>query len=559
MPRRVTHPTVPVTTPTTPANAPVAPVAPDVTPVPDRFDPRSPANNVVDPIETVFAPSDGPQKMELAHLDAIIAAKKADPKTYPVGKNPYVIEYAVYNMTDKRLVQRLTEAARAGIHVQLLIDADQISPDKPHNTVVADLVAAGFSHAQSQHGLTPEQQRDTQIIEIDMGAGLFHLKSRYFSYPDPVTGVQKETLLTGSHNPQNSANQNDESLHRISDPALIKKYLGAIEALRSDKPIQNTWDDASPVNVLFTSPTSTGPKVVDKIFELVRAEKELIFLSVFTLRNITDSGRATLVDELVKARERGVKVVVVTDRKQSDGIDAEGNRRSDSNNDNTDELLQSAGIPTYEVINRAGPFTAMHLKSAVFGLSDIKVVTDAGNWTFATMGSGSKRSKNAESVLFIDSGKYDGNQTGQRYLGEFMRVMRKYDDQNTTQVATEKTLRDLQASPAWPRVKVNFDVLARTQVGQDVYITGDTPELGGWGDGGPGLKLDTNPDTYPYWKKAEVELPLGMRLEYKVVKRDSDGRLDWEPGQNAVLVVDPTQSKDPARLAVSEDFNGDGG
>jgi hypothetical protein len=208
-------------------------------------------------------------------------------------------------------------------------------------------------------------------------------------------------------------------------------------------------------------------------------------------------------------------------------------------------------------MNHSGPFNAMHLKSAVFGLSDPKVVTDAGNWTFATMGGARYPSKNAESVLFIDSGKYDGNKTGQRYLGEFLRVMRKYADQNTDQPDVEKTISELQALPGWPKVKVNFDVLARTLPGQDIYLTGSAPQLGGWGVDGPGVKLATDAGSYPSWKRNDFELPLGMRLDYKVVKRDQNGNIEFEPGSNAVVIVDPSEAEDPQRLTVNDDFNGD--
>ncbi len=520
----------------------------------------TPSSNVVSPdaLQTVFAPGDGPRRMELGQLDAIIAAKRADPKTYPPESNPYRIEYAVYNLTDPDVISRLTEAARAGIRVQLLVETKNSDPSKPWNTAVGELTAAGFSHAESQHGLSEQAQRDTQIIEIDIGSGLFHLKSRYFAYPDPQTGQLKETLLTGSHNPQSSAHTNDESLHQISDPGLIKKYLTAIENVRGDRPIQNTWEDGAAVNALFTSPTATGPRPVQKILELVKNERELIFLSVFALRDITDAdSKARLVEELKKAHERGVKVVVVTDAKMADGVDLSGKPNPEARPDDTDERLAQAGIPVFKFFNRSGPFNAMHLKSAVFGVTNPKVVTDAGNWSAATMGTDRSPSKNVESLLFIDSNKLDQGRTGQRYLGEFMRVMRRYADQPGHGPDVEATLRELQALPAWPKVKVNFDVLARTHMGQDVYIAGNTPELGSWGTGGPGLKLDTDAGSFPYWKRADVELPLGARLEYKVVKRDANGNVDWEPGQDAVLIVDPTESADPKRLGVSEDFNGD--
>lgn len=566
MPRRVTpQPPKPPRTPTTPA-APATTTRTTSTTATSATTAVTGPSAVTDsfgvkgtPIETVFTPGTQALEMELKEFDAILAARRADPRQFSPADNPYKIQYAVYNLTDPRIIAKMTEASRAGIHVQLLIDSHQISEDRPWNTSVKELTDAGFTHADSQKGLTAEQQRDTQIIEIDMGKGLFHLKARTFTYPDPTTGQVKQTLLTGSHNPQESAHQNDESLHRITDPALIAKYSSAIDSLKSGKPIENAWDDAAPINVLFTSPTAKGPRVSDKIFSMIREEKELIFLSVFTLRNITNSeGRSKLVDELAAAKARGVKVVVVTDHKQADGVDIDDKPRADSGPDDTEDLLRAAGIPTYEVTNRAGPHNAMHLKSAVFGLTNMKVVTDAGNWTYATMGGKSSPSKNAESVLFIDSGKADANKTGMQYLGEYMSVLRRYAPQNHGGPEVESMIKELQAMPGWPKVKVNFDVVARTNWGQDVYIVGNTPELGGWGATGPGLKLDTDAGTYPSWKAKDIELPLGTTLEYKVIKRNADGRVDWEPGQNAVLVVDNTRSQQPKSLDVRDDFNGDG-
>jgi phosphatidylserine/phosphatidylglycerophosphate/cardiolipin synthase-like enzyme len=521
---------------TTPA-APAVPVAP--TPHYDTY--TGPRNAEGEKIHTIFTPNDEAKKSELALLDTVLSARKADPKTYPADQNPYRIEYAIYNMTDHDVIDRLIAASKAGVHVQVLIDAGQISPDKPFNTVVKDLVAGGFSHVESQKGLTAEQQKNTQIIEIEMpGSGLFHFKSRYFTWPDPQTGKQQESLLTGSHNPQNSAHKNDESLHRIEDPALIQKYTAAYHALRDDQPITNVWDPNSATNVLFSSAQTKGPKPVDKILEQVDQEKELIFLSVYSLRNLPASDGTRLVDKLKAAQARGVPVVVITDKKQSDGLRDDGTPTA-TDMDPTDDLLEQAGIPVYEYTNPAGPHCAMHLKSALFGLSDMKVVTDTGNWTQATMGTGgTSRGKNAESILFVDSGKYDGNKTGVAYLTEFLRVLRKYDPQNkgTGKPDVEQLIARLQALPNFPRVKVDLEDVAAAHAGKEVYLTGDSPALKGQ-NGEPGLKLDTQPGTAPFRARATVELPLMTRLEYRVATRDAQGHLDAGTAPS-ILVVDPT-------------------
>jgi hypothetical protein len=436
----------------------------------------------------------------------------------------------------------------------VLVDAKNIGPSKWWSTLVKDLTAAGFSYSKTQKGFIADQLKNTQLIGIDM-PGIFHLKTRVFAYPDPATGEIKETLLTGSYNPETAASNNDESLHRITDQHVVDQYQRAVAAMRDGQPVWNTWDPNCPVNAIFTAPSAQGPRPIDKIVELVKNEKELIALSVFTLRDLTASDKSKLIAELQAAKARGVPVVVITDRKQSDSVDSHGNPVPGNDNDKTDEKLQAAGIPVYECINPAGDFNAMHLKSGIFGLSNIKVVTDAGNWTYSAMGSGASGfSMNCESLLFIESGKLDQNQTGERYLAEFMRVLRKYGDQNPDQPAVEQTIAQLQKLPNWPTVKVDFNVVAKTHFGQDVYIVGNTEELGGWGENGPGLKLETDASTYPNWRSATVEVPLGTRFEYKVVKRNADGKLEWEPGQNAVLIADPIKDANHDRVHVDDAF-----
>jgi hypothetical protein len=507
-------------------------------------------------LETVFTPGDAAMVTEYRALDEVIAARKADPKSYAPAENPYRIEYAIYNLTDQGVIDRLGEAARCGVKVQVLVDSDSIHPSKWYNTLVKDLTSVGFSFVRSNLVLTDEQRQSTQLIGVEM-PGIFHTKSRYFSYPDPKTGELKEKLLTGSHNPQSAAHQNDEVLHTVHDRHLIQQYRYFYESCRDNRKVQNVWNDESALNVMFTAPMTQGPRAVDKIFDLIDAEQELICLSVFTLRNVSDTDRTKLVDRLAAAQERGCKVMVVTDHKQADGVDSEG--KATGTDDKTDEQLAKAGIPTFEALNQAGPYNAMHLKACLFGLKDMKVVTDAGNWTYSVMGNEKTGSWNAESILFVDSGKLDQNRTGEQYLAEFMRLLRKYGPQNPNQPGAEQLIAELQKLPNWPKVKVDFSVVARTNMGQEVFITGNTKELGSWGVDGPGIKLETDPNTYPNWRGLDVEIPLGSVLEYKIVKRDEDGGLEWEPGENAVIVVDPSDQGRGSTddMNVSDSFNGE--
>ncbi len=502
------------------------------------------ANNTSSVLKTWFAPYEDTRKPELALLDEVIAARKADPRTFQEGQNPYKINYAVYNISSQEILEKLAEANRAGVDVQVLIEEDQLDPQKTWNDGDDYLIRNGFEFAPDHKKLTPEERHTADLIGIN-NSTLMHLKTRIFQYPDPQTGDLKQTVLTGSMNPGESAIHNDENLMQINDPRVARRYIEMYEAVRDGKEIKNDFDPQSPINVMFTgAPVKDGQSVTRQIFNMIDQEKEAIFLSVFTLRNLTtDSDRQNLVDKLKAAHDRGVPVVVITDKKQSDGVDAQGNRTF--SDDQTEDLLQKAGIPTYEALNPSGPFNAMHAKSAIFGLSDIKVITDTGNWTKAALsGRGSRYAQNEESYLFVDSGKLDNNQTGMRYLGNFLNLLRAYAPQNPDQPAAEELINKLSSHPAWPRVKVDFSVMAHTFMGQDIYITGNHPAVGNWTQDGPGLKLNTSPGRYPFWESGgALELPFGSQFEYKIVKREPNGSLQWEAGPNAFLIVDPTDAR----------------
>lgn len=79
----------------------------------------------------------------------------------------------------------------------------------------------------------------------------------------------------------------------------------------------------------------------------------------------------------------------------------------------------------------------------------------------------------------------------------------------------------------------SFAVNATTVPGQDVYVTGDRPELGGWNTGAA-LKLD--PAAYPVWK-LDVTLPAGTSFAYKYVRKDASGNVTWESGANRNATV----------------------
>ncbi|MGW2474535.1 carbohydrate-binding module family 20 domain-containing protein [Streptomyces sp. NPDC001665] len=79
----------------------------------------------------------------------------------------------------------------------------------------------------------------------------------------------------------------------------------------------------------------------------------------------------------------------------------------------------------------------------------------------------------------------------------------------------------------------SFGVNATTQLGQNIYVTGNQSALGNWNTGSA-LKLD--PATYPVWK-LDVNLPAGTAFEYKYIRKDASGNVTWESGANRTATV----------------------
>ncbi|BFU43166.1 S8 family serine peptidase [Krasilnikovia sp. MM14-A1004] len=90
--------------------------------------------------------------------------------------------------------------------------------------------------------------------------------------------------------------------------------------------------------------------------------------------------------------------------------------------------------------------------------------------------------------------------------------------------------------PPAGRVPAAFHVTTPTRWGQNVYVVGDVPQLGGW-DPARGVPLGAA--GYPVWSGG-VGLPAGTPIEFKYVIRDPDGTVTWEPGANRTALTPPS-------------------
>ena len=255
---------------------------------------------------------------------------------------------------------------------------------------------------------------------------------------------------------------------------------------------------------------------------------------VYSLRDITAPGFVgSLVDVVADRVAAGVPVFAMTDRKQSDGYW-----------DTTEDELRAAGATVWEVTNHTTPYTAMHHKVAVLGTTDVRVITDASNWTKAGLGSANEEASNVESILFLETEDLDEGRTGRRYLARFARVLDRYRDQleDDGEPGYDAVFGALVAQPGWPLQPVEFVAeQAYTNWGETVYVRGDRFELGVWGFEGPGHPLTTDAASYPTWSGIEpAMIPLGAPFEWKFVATDeASGDTRWEAGGDHRALAQP--------------------
>ena len=62
---------------------------------------------------------------------------------------------------------------------------------------------------------------------------------------------------------------------------------------------------------------------------------------------------------------------------------------------------------------------------------------------------------------------------------------------------------------------------------------GDRAELGSWN---PASAVALSSATYPVWR-ASVTLPAGTVVQYKYVRKESNGAVTWETGSNRTATV----------------------
>ncbi|MDI3298601.1 MAG: phospholipase D family protein [Bacillota bacterium] len=124
-----------------------------------------------------------------------------------IGAARKTLDLAVYSFTDERIAQAVLAAKRRGVRVRLITDREELR-NPYQKAVVGELRRAGVPVEQNSH------------------AGLMHLK---------VAVIDGRTVITGSYNwTLSAADENDENLLVIRDPALAASYGRLFESMWSD-------------------------------------------------------------------------------------------------------------------------------------------------------------------------------------------------------------------------------------------------------------------------------------------------------------------------------------
>lgn len=237
----------------------------------------------------------------------------------------------VYTLSDQKLIKALEERAKNGVKVELVVDKS--SPSCHHKKIT---------------GVSQEP--------VDLGGGLMHRK---------ILVVDEEKVYIGSANFTLDSLYLDDNLFA----AFASKELAwAISKMKESHPLIGGQ------RVDFYPLPEQKEHALDHLTLLLDTARESICVAMFTLTH------QVLVEKVISAHRRGVRVSVVVDRKSADGA----SRKSV-------EMLARAGVP---ISLHLGGHTFHHKlaiidqKTAAFG---------SVNWTQAGF------SKNEECLLIIES------------------------------------------------------------------------------------------------------------------------------------------------------------
>ncbi|HWW08306.1 glycoside hydrolase family 15 protein [Collimonas sp.] len=111
-------------------------------------------------------------------------------------------------------------------------------------------------------------------------------------------------------------------------------------------------------------------------------------------------------------------------------------------------------------------------------------------------------------------------------MGEYINLLASIKANNVIDIPQPVCSRynNCAIAPSAGQVQAIVNVSANTSVGQWMYVTGSTPELGSWNTD---LGTPVDPGSYPIWKN-KINLPASSGISYKYYRKNSDGSVTWE-------------------------------
>jgi len=91
---------------------------------------------------------------------------------------------------------------------------------------------------------------------------------------------------------------------------------------------------------------------------------------------------------------------------------------------------------------------------------------------------------------------------------------------------------------AGPTVSVTFNVQANTTFGENVFVTGSVFGLSNWE---PSYAIAMSAANFPTWS-ATVVLPANTAIQYKYIRKETDGSIVWESDPNNGFTTPASES-----------------
>lgn len=296
------------------------------------------------------------------------------------------IEVAALELEDREIGQALVQAAARGVRVRMLNDSDYRRETRESlwvNSGQSPSVPKGIVPGVKGQGQARcETLRRVQVCYDSRPNALMHHK---FVLVDDLGVWTGSTNLTW-----NAFARNNENSLWLPVPGLLQVYRAEFEALFAGR--ENglgrslRFQIGSTLGTVYFSPAG-GRKARGAILEVLEQAKREIWVAAYVL---TDT---RIVETLVKAHQRGVRVRVVIDARNLEN--------------SKEETLQQAGV---DVRKDGNPYT-MHNKIIVVDRE--WVVT--GSYNFTNSGFG----RNNENLLILRDGAL-----AQRYQREVEAIWR---------------------------------------------------------------------------------------------------------------------------------------